>query len=283
MTINDQETNNFLSLTSQYGQPAVRFSVNNDRRANDFVVTSRDDLMRIIDFLQQRCDADEQLLSNGPCYDVTGMGLYIMDYSGKVLATYYGKAEHGMEEEVDAWSYETLQQRFPQEGAVYVLFDLYDKAFGRQVLLKTIRSCVALQARFVATGLPVHCRRMILQDVAEVSGYDKSVVSRVTQNVRILTPRKVFTLDNNVTSLDNPSLFDPGNYQYDLSVSRLEVVEAIKNLIDAENPNKPLGDLIISKELQALGYQVERRTVAKYRDEILCLPNSNQRRRRVKQ
>ena len=284
LTVNSQNSNDFLSLTSQYGQPAVQFSVNSNGGANSFVVTSRDDLMHIAEFLQQRCEAEEQPIANGPNYETTGMGLCIMDYSGKVLAAYYGKSEHGMAEDIDSWSYESLQQHFPNQNAIYVLFELYDKAFGRQVITKVIQACIALQARFVATGLPMHCRRMIQQDVAELARYDMTVVSRVTQHVRIFTPRKTFTLDNDpIPSLETPSLFDPGSSQYDLSVSRLEVVEAIKELIDNENPARPLGDEAITKELHSKGYQIARRTVVKYRDEFLGMPNSNQRRRHVKQ
>ena len=90
LTVNGQNSDDFLSLISHYGQPAVHFSVNSNGCANEFVVNSRDDLIRIAEFLQQRCEAEEQLPSNGPCYDVTGIGLCIMDYSGKVLASYYG-------------------------------------------------------------------------------------------------------------------------------------------------------------------------------------------------
>jgi DNA-directed RNA polymerase specialized sigma54-like protein len=41
-----------------------------------------------------------------------------------------------------------------------------------------------------------------------------------------------------------------------------------------------MSDLTITQELQTMGYQVERRTVDKYRSDILGIPNSNQRRRK---
>jgi len=49
-------------------------------------------------------------------------------------------------------------------------------------------------------------------------------------------------------------------------------------MVDKENKHKPLGDQDITDELKAMGYEIERRTVAKYRGEILEMPNSNRRR-----
>ncbi|MBR4392135.1 MAG: hypothetical protein IKT08_08550 [Bacteroidales bacterium] len=277
---NSQLNDNCLNLVSNYGQCSVRFSINHNGLANDFVVDLKDDLVRIIEFLQQRCNAEEAVLTNTPSYTATGVGLCVFDSSGKVLETYYGQSDKGIVGYVRDWDYELLQQLFPHPNAVYALFDLYDGSVSRNLLIRVIQVCVSLQARFVATGVPAHCRKMGLQDVADKAGCDITLVSRATQNVRIITQHKDFTLDNNVTSLENPSLFDAGCFQYGLPVSRLEVVEIIKNMINGENPTKPLSDLAISCDLLAMGYQVERRTVDKYRGEILGIPNSNQRRRR---
>ena len=51
-------------------------------------------------------------------------------------------------------------------------------------------------------------------------------------------------------------------------------------MINKENKRKPLGDQDITDELKTLGYDIERRTVAKYRGEILGFDNSNHRRER---
>ena len=61
-------------------------------------------------------------------------------------------------------------------------------------------------------------------------------------------------------------------------VARLAVLQRIKDMIDHEDKRNPLGNQDITDELKALGYDIERRTVAKYRGELLELPNSNKRR-----
>ena len=278
MTVaNSQNPNNCLQLTSQCGQHAVRFSVNSDGHTNDFVVTSKDDLVKIAEFLQQRCNAEETVSASTPSYTATGVGLCVLDHSGKILETYYGQSDKGIVGYVQDWDYALLQQLFPHPNAVYALFDLYDGSINRSLLIKVIQSCVVLQARFVATGVPSLCRKMVLQDVADKLGCDITMVSRSTKNVRIITQHKTFTLDNNNTNLESPSLFDAGCLQYGLPVSRLEVLEIVKNIVENENPKQPLSDLAISCDLLSKGYQVERRTVDKYRN-MLNIPNSNQRR-----
>ena len=281
MTVgNSQNPDNSFNLTSRFGQHAVCFSVNNNGQANDFIVDSKEDLDRIIGFLQQLRNAEEVLLPGTPLFKPTGVGLCVMDHTGKVLDTYYGQSGKGIDGYIRGWDYELLQQLFPFPNAVYAFFELYDGSIGRNVLIKIIQTCISLQARFVATGDPKLCNKMLLQHVADLAGYDITIVSRSTQNVRIVTQNKTFTLDNYVTSLEEPSLFDAGCSHYGLTVSRLEVVDAIKKMIDGEDPAKPLSDLVITQELQAMGYQVERRTVDKYRGDFLGIPNSNQRRKK---
>lgn len=85
-------------------------------------------------------------------------------------------------------------------------------------------------------------------------------------------------LDNKVSTLKRPSLFDEGVPCYGFPMSCLEVLERIQTMIDQEKKHKPLGDQDITNELKTLGYDIERRTMAKYPGELLNLPNSNERR-----
>ena len=281
MTVgNSQKPESFINLTSRFGQHSVCFSVNSDGQTNEFTVESNEDLDRIIGFLLQRRNAEENLSKSTPIYKPTGVGLCMMDHTGKVLDTYYGQSGKGIDGFVQSWDYELLQQLFPFPNAVYAFFELYDGSIGRNVLIKIIQTCISLQARFVATGDPKLCNKMMLQHVADLAGYDITIVSRATQNVRIVTKNKTFTLNNNVTNLEEPSLFDAGCTHFGLTVSRLEVVDTIKKMIDQEDPSNPMSDLAITQELQTMGYQVERRTVDKYRSDILGIPNFNQRRRK---
>jgi len=60
MTIYGRECGDYLYLTSLYGQAGVRFMMKSNGQSNDFVVTSKDELMSIAKFLWQHCNADEQ-------------------------------------------------------------------------------------------------------------------------------------------------------------------------------------------------------------------------------
>ena len=61
-------------------------------------------------------------------------------------------------------------------------------------------------------------------------------------------------------------------------VARLAVLQRIKDMIDHEDKRNPMGDEEICQALKELHFIIERRTVAKYRGELLGLPNSNERR-----
>ena len=106
-----------------------------------------------------------------------------------------------------------------------------------------------------------------------------TTVSRCARGVRIFSPcGKVFTLDNNTCSLEEPSLFDDGIKWNGSLVSRLEVLETLQRIVENEDKSHPLSDDELSDRLVEMGYEISRRTVAKYRG-FLKMDNSNKRKR----
>ncbi len=271
------ENNASLNLKSTYGDKSVTFSIlDNDDKIHATTMAPAD-IQKIVDFLNERLNAVEETSSTTKItYTPTGVGLCVFNYRGDLLDTYYSK--DGLAQDIDSYSYEQLVNTFGHDNAIYVLFTLYDGSIGRGTLIKVIQACVQLQDRFVVTGEPVFCRTMTLDDVAQKIGVDKASVSRCTREVRVYGPRRTFTLDNIVSTLEHPSLFDEGITRDGFPVSRLEVLERIQTMIDKENKHKPLGDQDITDQLKDIGYDIERRTVAKYRGDILGIDNSNQRR-----
>jgi RNA polymerase sigma-54 factor len=69
--------------------------------------------------------------------------------------------------------------------------------------------------------------------------------------------------------------FTPGYQQSEggQAVSNKSIKEAIRELVEKENPSKPLSDQAMVKALQEQGFKVARRTIAKYRDELHILPS----------
>ncbi|MDO4496861.1 MAG: RNA polymerase factor sigma-54 [Bacteroidales bacterium] len=139
----------------------------------------------------------------------------------------------------------------------------------RITLLKVIKVIAALQKEyFLSGGNPDLLKPMVLQDVAERSGYDISTISRVSNSKYI---------DTDFGLLAVRELFSTGiaNDEGEL-ISNEAIKNALKVLIDEEDKKHPLADEALAKLLNEKGYPVARRTVAKYR-EALGLPTARMR------
>jgi RNA polymerase sigma-54 factor len=112
---------------------------------------------------------------------------------------------------------------------------------------------------------------MTLRQVADVIEMHESTVSRVTSNKYLSCARGLFELKYFFTSAIQSS--DGGD-----AVSANAVKDAIRTLIAAENPKAILSDDTLVELLNAKGFDIARRTVAKYR-EAMGIGSSVQRRR----
>lgn len=109
---------------------------------------------------------------------------------------------------------------------------------------------------------------MTLSDVAEKIGYHMSTVSRGVNDKYMLTPRGLFELR---------SFFSSGYKTDEGSISSDTIKKEIKNILDNEDKKKPLSDKKIEDILKERGYEVARRTVAKYREELGFLSSSKRK------
>lgn len=120
-----------------------------------------------------------------------------------------------------------------------------------------------LQKDFFITGDESTLKPMILKDVEELSGYDSSTVSRMSdkyiQTNDGLYPLKFFFSNRRVKVGGD----DSGEY-----VFSKEVLDALRSLIDSEDKSSPYSDDRLSDMLKAQGFNIARRTVAKYRDRM---------------
>ncbi|MGB3182660.1 MAG: RNA polymerase factor sigma-54 [Cyclobacteriaceae bacterium] len=130
----------------------------------------------------------------------------------------------------------------------------------QQTLLHTMKAIVDYQYDFFLEGDESKLRPMILKDIATQINMDISTVSRVANSKSVQTefgiyPLKYFFSEGIAT--------DSGE-----DVSSREVKNSLKTLIDNENKKKPLSDDKLEKELKSQGYNIARRTVAKYREQM---------------
>ncbi len=140
----------------------------------------------------------------------------------------------------------------------------------QRTILKVATEIVKQQEAFFRHGV-AHLRPLTLAKVAEAIEMHESTVSRVTSNKYLSCPRGLFELKYFFTSAIQSA--DGGE-----AVSALAVKDAIRTLIAAEDPRKILSDDTLVDLLNARGFDIARRTVAKYR-EALGIGSSVQRRR----
>ncbi|GAB3256213.1 RNA polymerase factor sigma-54 [Larkinella harenae] len=127
-------------------------------------------------------------------------------------------------------------------------------------LLKTMNAIVKFQYDFFLEGDETKLRPMILKDIANLIDMDVSTVSRVANSKAVQTefgiyPLKYFFSEGIAT--------DSGE-----DVSSREVKNILKEFIDQEPKSNPLSDDKLEKMLNERGYNIARRTVAKYREQL---------------
>ena len=137
--------------------------------------------------------------------------------------------------------------------------------------LKVGAEVVKRQSAFLEHGAS-HLRPMILREIADAIGVHESTVSRVTTGMLIQTPQGTLPLK----AFFNAALGNKGEE----ANSAAAVRHKIKQMVAAEDPNRPLSDDTIVKMMKEDGIDLARRTVAKYR-EMLNIPSSVQRRRQA--
>lgn len=128
----------------------------------------------------------------------------------------------------------------------------------QNTLMNTMKTIVALQEDFFKHGEGL--KPMILKDIAERVNLDISTISRVVNGKYVQTNFGVYELKY---------FFSEGlETESGEEVSSREVKNAVQEIVDNEDKQKPLSDSAIAKLLKNQGYKVARRTVSKYREKL---------------
>lgn len=130
----------------------------------------------------------------------------------------------------------------------------------QNTLLLTMNAILEFQYQYLLTGDETRMKPMILKDIAEKVGLDISTISRVANSKYVQTdfgviPLKFF-FSEGITNEDGEE------------VSSREVKKILRDSIDAEDKRKPLPDEKLMEILKEKGYNIARRTVAKYREQL---------------
>ncbi len=130
----------------------------------------------------------------------------------------------------------------------------------QQTMYKTMYSIMQYQYDFFLTGDQKRLRPMILKDIADVTGLDISTVSRVANSKFVQTEFGTKRLKD---------FFSESLQTKDgTEVSTLEVKKILTDIIEGESKKKPFSDEKLKNILREKGYNIARRTVAKYREQL---------------
>lgn len=130
----------------------------------------------------------------------------------------------------------------------------------QNTLLVTMEAIMEHQRDFFLSGDETKLKPMILKDIAERVGLDISTISRVANSKYVQTNHGTFLLK----FFFSESLSTESGEE----VSTREVKKILKDAIDAEEKKKPLTDDELTALLKSKGYNIARRTVAKYREQL---------------
>lgn len=139
-------------------------------------------------------------------------------------------------------------------------------------ILKVATAIVGRQRAFFDHGV-AHLVPLTLREIADEVEMHESTISRVTSNKYLSSARGIFELKYFFTTAIASS--DGSD-----SASAEAVRQKLKSLVDLEDPLKPLSDSQLARLLAEAGFDIARRTIAKYR-EALGIPASFDRRRRA--
>lgn len=192
--------------------------------------------------------------------------------NGKITLTLLNNIPELQIEESFQAMYDNLSSRKPanrnEEEANTFVKDKYESATTfikmlrqrQETLFNTMRAIVECQKEFFLTEDESALKPMVLKDIAAITGYDISVVSRATAGKYVITQRGIYPLR---------FFFNEGlRHESGEDVSSREIQAELKKIIGSEDKKKPYSDEQLCSMLQAKGYEIARRTIAKYREKL---------------
>ena len=130
----------------------------------------------------------------------------------------------------------------------------------QQTLIATMTAIVNYQREFFIEGDETYLKPMVLKDIADITGYDISTISRVSSSKYAQTEFGIFPVK---FFFSETMLNDSGE-----EISTREIKKIMLECIDEEDKRAPINDDKLAEMLKEKGYNIARRTVAKYREQL---------------
>jgi len=130
----------------------------------------------------------------------------------------------------------------------------------QNTLYSTMKAIMDYQEKYFISGSDSDLKPMILKDIADLVNLDISTISRVANSKYVQTPFGTFLLKSFFSERMQK---DDGE-----EVSTREIKSILKEIIESEDKRKPFTDEYLTKLLKEKEYNIARRTVAKYREQL---------------
>ena len=128
-----------------------------------------------------------------------------------------------------------------------------------ETLMRTMTAIVEKQKDFFTEGEDTYIKPLILQDIADMTGYDVSTISRVSNSKYVQTDFGIYPLKHffseKMTNTEGEE------------VSTREIKKILQDILAEEDKRNPLTDDQIVSAMKEKGYRIARRTIAKYREQ----------------
>lgn len=168
------------------------------------------------------------------------------------------------QEKIDDNVKEYVQKKI--HSALYLIKSIEQR---KSTIYRVVEAIVEYQGDFFEKGR-MYLKTMTLKDISEKIEVHESTVSRAINGKYLQTASGLYELK---------FFFQSGvNSLYGEGISSETIKMSIKEMIDKEDPSKPLSDQHISNELNLLGIKISRRTIAKYRDDLNISGSSKRKR-----
>ncbi len=203
----------------------------------------------IPDFILENNEGDLQLSLNAKNVPELRLSKTYSD----MLQSYSAKKKSASKEDKDAISF--VKQKL--DSARWFIDAIKQR---QNTLMLTMNAILNYQKEYFLEGDEKKLRPMILKDIADITGLDISTISRVANSKYIQTHFGIYPLKY---------FFSEGmQKESGEEVSTREIKSILQECIDNEDKRKPLTDEKLADILKEKGYQIARRTVAKYREQI---------------
>ena len=192
--------------------------------------------------------------------------LYVVLNTGDIPELHVSRDYNNMLEEYDRMprTKETREAKSFIKQKINAAHSFIDAIKQRnETLMRTMTAILKAQYDFFLDGEETSLKPLVLQDVANMTGYDVSTISRVSNSKYVETRYGIYPLRYFFSEAMVNAEGD--------EISTREIKKILQELIDAEDKRNPLTDEQLVEQLNQHGYPIARRTIAKYRD-LLHIP-----------